>query len=287
MASPKSAAEPPSARAEFWIAIAGPVVSFALALFFTLLKPLAVGFPPLLALVTYLSYINGSLALFNLIPGYPLDGGRVFRAIVWGVTGDLHRATSIAGGVGRFIGFLFIIVGVSQVLGGNVINGLWIAFIGWFLESAAASQVQQQVVESLLAGHKVSDAMNNDYVEIPADTRLQELVDHHILAGGQRVFVVNAGDDVVGLVTLHHVKNVPQCQWATTTAAQVMVPVGRMKWIRPDAGLWAALKEMDSDGVNQLPVMVNSRVIGMLTREGVISFLNAVREVGYGQARIQ
>ena len=141
--------EPPSARAEFWIAVAGPVVSFALAVFFALLRPLFGGFPPLLALVTYLAYINASLALFNLIPGFPLDGGRVFCAVVWGMTGDLRRATVIAGGVGRFIGFLFIILGVSQVLGGNVINGLWIAFIGWFLESAAASQVQYQAMGML------------------------------------------------------------------------------------------------------------------------------------------
>jgi Zn-dependent protease len=271
-------AEPPSARAEFWIAVAGPAVSFALALFFALLQPLSGGFPPLLALVTYLTYINASLVLFNLIPGFPLDGGRVFRAIVWGVTRDLRRATVIAGGVGRFFGFLFIVLGVSQVLGGNVFNGLWIAFIGWFLESAAASQVQYQALESLLAGHKVSDAMHRNYREIPADTLLQELVDHHILASGQRVFVVKAGDDVVGLVTLHQVKEVPRCHWATTTAAQAMVPVGRMKWIRPDAGLSAALKEMDSDGVNQLPVVADNRVTGMLTREGILSFLSAVQE---------
>ena len=235
--------EPPSAWAEFWIAVAGPAVSFALAMFFALLRPLSGGFPPLLALFTYLAYINASLAIFNLIPGFPLDGGRVFRAIVWGVTGDLRRATVIAGGVGRFVGFLFILLGVSQVFGGNVVNGLWIAFIGWFLESAAASEVRGQELESLLAGHKASDAMSHNYLEVPADTVLQELVDHHILANGQRAFVVKAGDNVVGLVTLHNVKDVPRGQWATTTAAQAMVPVGRMKWTRPDASLGAALKE--------------------------------------------
>ena len=132
-------------------------------------------------------------------------------------------------------------------------------------------------MESLLAGHKASDAMNSNYLEVPADTVLQELVDHHILANGQRAFVVKAGDDVVGLVTLHDVKEVPRGQWATTTAAQAMVPVGRMKWTRPDASLGDALKEMDSDGVNQLPVMADSRVTGMLTREGIISFLGAVQ----------
>jgi Zn-dependent protease len=271
-------AEPPSARAEFWIAVAGPAVSFALAVLFALSGLLCKGFPPLLALVTYLSYINGSLALFNLLPGFPLDGGRVFRAVVWGMTGDLRRGTRIAGGVGRFMGFLFIMVGVSQALGGNVLNGLWIAFIGWFLESAAASEVQSQMVASVLAEYRVSDVMNRDYDEVPADTVLQELVDQCILVGGQRVFVVTTGDSMVDLVTLDQVKEVPRFQWPTTTVAQAMVPAGRMKWIRPDAGLDAAIREMDDNGVNQLPVMIDHRLTGMLTREGVSSFLGSVRE---------
>jgi Zn-dependent protease len=271
-------AEPPSASAEFWIAIAGPVVSFALAVLCTLSQPLTAGIPPLWALVTYLAYINRALALFNLIPGFPLDGGRVFRAIVWAVTRNLRRATVLAGSVGRFIGFLFIMLGVWQMFGGNLINGLWIAFIGWFLESAAAAQIQYQMVESLLAGHTVSDAMSTNYTEIPADAVLQELVDHHILASGRRAFVVKAGDDVVGLLTLHHVKEVPRSEWATTTAAQVLIPTGRMKWTRPSTGLWSALKEMDTNGVNQLPVMADNRMVGMLTREGIISLLAAIRE---------
>ena len=270
--------ESPSASAEFWIAIAGPIVSFLLALFFALLEPVSIIFTPLLALVTYLAYINLALAVFNLIPGFPLDGGRVFRAIVWGITGNLRQATIIAGGIGRIIGFLFIFSGVWQMLGGNLLGGLWIAFIGWFLESAATSQVQYQRLESLLSGHKVSDAMNTNYAEIPADIILQELVDHHILAGGRRVFVVKANDDVVGLLTLHRIKEVQRDAWPTTTASQVMIPAVQMKSTRPDALLWAALKEMDSDGVNQLPVMADGRMLGMLTREGIINFLSTVQE---------
>ena len=272
-------AEAPNAYAEFWIAIAGPVVSFALAVLFGLLRPLCGGLPPFLALVTYLAYINGSLALFNLLPGFPLDGGRVFRAVLWGATGDLGRATRIAGSVGRFVGFLFIILGVSQVLGGNVLNGLWIAFVGWFLDSAAASEVRSQMLESLLVGHKVSDVMSRDYDEIPAYMVLQVLVDQHILARGQRLFVVKAGDSVVGWVTLDQVKDVPRYEWPTTTVAQAMVPVGRMKWIRPDVDLVTALREMNTDGVDQLPVMADSRVTGMLTREGITTLLGAAHEL--------
>jgi len=273
-------AEPPSAVAEFWIAIAGPMVSFALAALFSLLQPIFTGIAPLLALAKYLAYINGTLSLFNLIPGFPLDGGRVFRAIVWGVTRNLRRATLIAANLGRVIAFLFIIAGVWQILAGNFGNGLWIAFIGWFLESAAVAQVRQQMVQGLLAGHTVSQAMSHDYTAIPADTTLQQLVDDHILETGRRCFMVKRGDETIGMLTLHHVKGVPRAEWATTTAAQAMSPTDQIKWTRPNAELWEALAEMDRDGVNQLPVMQDNRCSGMLSREDLVSFLRTVRELG-------
>ncbi|MFZ0737283.1 MAG: site-2 protease family protein, partial [Candidatus Acidiferrales bacterium] len=139
------AGEPPSASAEFLIAIVGPLTSFALAALFYFSEPLLVNIAPVFAIAKYLALINGILGLFNLIPGFPLDGGRVFRAIVWGVNKNFRRATLIAASTGRFFGFLFIFLGVWQALRGNVINGLWIAFIGWFLESAAGAQIQQQM----------------------------------------------------------------------------------------------------------------------------------------------
>ena len=212
-------AEPPSAGAEFWIAIAGPAVSAALAALFAALQFVVAPVAPLLALAKYMAYINASLALFNLIPGFPLDGGRVFRAIVWGATHDLRKATLIAANVGRAIAYLFILFGVWQILSGNVADGLWIAFIGWFLESAAVAQVQQQSMQDLLSGHRVLQAMDHNYVEVPASTRLQDLVDRHILGGGQRSFVVERGDNVVGLLTLPCVKEIPRDQWPTTTVA--------------------------------------------------------------------
>ena len=155
-------AEPPSAIAEFFIASAGPLVSLILAILFYAVQPLVAGIEPLLGLAKYLAYINLALVLFNLIPGYPLDGGRVFRAIVWAATGNMRRATLIAANVGRFFAFLFIFFGVWQMLNGNLTGGLWIAFIGWFLDTAASAQVQQVMVQSLasgpqsLAGHEPS-----------------------------------------------------------------------------------------------------------------------------------
>jgi Zn-dependent protease len=274
-------AEPPSAIAEFWIAIAGPITSFALAILFSLLQPLVSAFAPVLALAKYLAYINGTLGLFNLIPGFPLDGGRVFRAILWGTTHSLRKATLIAANVGRFIAYGFIGLGVWQMVTGNFGNGLWIAFIGWFLENAASSQIHQQTIHDLLDGHHVTDAMRRDYTSISPDVTLEKLITEHILGSGRRSLVVKQNDRIVGLLTLHNVKTISSSAWSTTTAAQVMIPVASMKWIRPEAELVDALGEMDRDGVNQLPVMAGDQIQGVLGRDDVISFLRTMSEFSH------
>jgi Zn-dependent protease len=272
--------EPPSAVAEFWIAVAGPAVSLALAIFFSALKPVTSGIEPLLGLVKYLAYINFALVIFNLIPGYPLDGGRMFRAIVWAVTKNMRRATLMAAKFGRFWGYLFIFTGVWRMFSGDFGGGLWIAFIGWFLDNAASAQIQQVMFQGLLAGHTVSQAMSGHCVAIPAELTLQQLVDKHILSGGQRCFLVNRGSDAVGLMTLHRIREVPRGEWQTTSAAQAMLPLDKLMRISPDKELSTALQQMDRDGVNQLPVMTDSRVVGMLSREDVITFLRTVQELG-------
>lgn len=273
-------AEPPSAVAEFLIAIAGPAVSFALAVFFYAVQPAVTGIQPLLGLAKYLAYINLALVVFNLIPGFPLDGGRVFRAILWAVTKNMRRATLIAANVGRFFGFLFIFVGVWQVFSGNIGGGLWTAFIGWFLDNAASAQVHQVVFQGLLAGHKVSQAMSSHCATAPGDLTLQQLVDEHVLVGSHRCFLITRGQDAVGLMTLHRIKEVPRREWATTSAADVMLPLDQLKRTDPDAELWTALQQMDRDGVNQLPVTRDNQVIGMLSREDVITFLRTLQELG-------
>jgi Zn-dependent protease/CBS domain-containing protein len=272
--------EPTSAMAQFWISVAGPAVSFALAGFFFLVRPAFANVAPLLALDKYLVYINIVLGLFNLIPGFPLDGGGIFRAVVWGISHNQRRATLIAANLGRFIAYLFIGLGVWQMFTGNFMNGMWIAFIGWFLESAAKGQVQQLALKDMLAGHTVSKAMNRHYTAIPADTTLQRLVDDHILGNGRRSFVVKRSNETVGLLTLHHIKEVPRSEWPTTTSAQAMIPIERTKRVQPDAELWTALEEMDRDGVNQLPVMGDGHIQGMLSREDVITFLRTLQELG-------
>ena len=180
------ATDAPNPRIEFWIAAAGPIVSFVLGLTFWELQPFFVDAVPFLVLTKYLAILNFVLGGFNLVPGFPLDGGRIFRSIMWRITGSFPRSTTIAAMTGRFFGFFFILAGVWQVLAGRIFDGLWIAFIGWFLENAAASQDQLQVVRDLLGGHKVCEVMSHDFPHIPGDVTLQELVDKNILAEGRR-----------------------------------------------------------------------------------------------------
>ncbi len=277
------ASEPPSAMAEFWIALAGPVVSFALAAFFTVLQSFAGTFEPFLALVKYLAYINGTLGLFNLIPGFPLDGGRVFRAIVWGIAHDLRRATFVAAGVGRFIAFLFILFGAWQILAGNLGGGMWIAFIGWFLESAAGSQLREQSMHDMLAGHTVRQVMSRNYALISGGMTLQQLVDYHILGSGQRYFVVQQGNDPIGLLTPKRIRAVPQLDWPATTAEQAMIPLTRVEQAQPDEDLWDALEEMDQDGLDELPVVAGSEVLGVLRRDDIIGYLRTLRDFASGK----
>lgn len=272
--------EPPSAKVEFVMALVGPLVSFALAGLFAGLSVVFASVAPVLALAKYLAYINGALGLFNLIPGFPLDGGRVFRALVWGVTNNLRRATVIAGNVGRVIGFLFILFGVYLVFTGNLINGLWLGFIGWFLERAAMSQVQQQQLHDMLAGRRVSQAMSTSYTSIQPETTIQSLVDRQVLGNGQRSFVVEEGGKMVGLLTLHDIKALPRDEWPSATAAQAMVPLAQVKRVAPTEELWPAIEEMNHDGVNQLPVMTDGHVEGMLRREDIIHYLRNLRDLG-------
>lgn len=273
------AGEPPSAGAEFLIAVVGPLTSLALAGICYGLEPALASFPPAVAVAKYLALINAMLGLFNLIPGFPLDGGRVFRAIVWAVNKNFRRATLIAASTGRFFGFLFIVLGVASALRGQVANGLWIAFIGWFLESAAGAQVQQQMVQGLLTGHKVFEVMGGDCVHVPAEEPLQQLIDQHVLAHGRRCFLVDRGGATVGMLTLHNIKEVPRASWPATTAGQVMIPMNKLSRIDSDADLTTALEKMGGDGINQMPVMRGNSLIGMLSRGDIVRYLQTLHQV--------
>jgi Zn-dependent protease len=272
--------EPSSPIAEFWIALAGPLVSFALAAVLGLLRTALAELPPLLALAKYLTYANFTLAVFNLIPGFPLDGGRIVRAVMWAVTRDLRRATVVAAHLGRGVSFLFIVLGVWQFVVGNYSTGLWIAVIGWFLETAARAEVRRQEIQGLLAGHCAAEAMANDHAAISPDTTLQQLVERSLLATGRRQFMIEGDHRAVGLLTLHQIQGVPRSEWPITPVARIMRPAAQVQSVEPDCELWTAFQEMEREGVSELLIMADDQILGMLTRKGILRFLCTVQELG-------
>ena len=277
------AAEPPSAGAEFWISVVGPLVSFALAAFFWEIEPLLAGELPWFEVVKYLALLNLILAIFNLVPGFPLDGGRVLRAVVWRATGAYQRATAAAALTGRFFGFVLIFWGVWEALRGNFIGGLWIAFIGWYLESAAGAQLQMEAAKSLMGTHRVADAMRRDFPRVGGGATLEEIAERLVTAGGSRYLVVSDSGGSQGLVTLGSIQSTPRPAWATTTAAQVMIPTDKLDTTSPETGLWEALEKMGRDGVNQLPVMQGGEIVGMLSREDILHTLRVLQTFAAGR----
>lgn len=273
--------EPASAGTEFLVAVAGPAVSLALTFLFGLvwlvIRPLS---QPLGALSLYLTYINGSLAFFNLIPGFPLDGGRILRAALWAWQGDLRRATRVASFVGQGVAYLFIFIGLWQILSGRWLNGLWVAFIGWFLDNAAQASYKQVAVREMLAGHTVREIMNWDCPSISPELPLDQVVHNYILATGRRCFPITEDKQALGLLTIHHIKEIPRHRWAEVTAREAMTPLAQLLTIGPDEELWHALQEMTEEGVNQLPVVEGGRLLGMLGRDNVLSFLRTRAELG-------
>lgn len=273
--------EPQTPTTEFLMAVVGPVTSLLLGGLLLAAGALLRGSLEFLAaLCLYLGEINISLGLFNLIPGFPLDGGRVLRSILWQRSRNLPRATRIASLVGQGVAYLFIVAGVWLIFTGQWSNGLWIAFIGWFLDNAAQSSYRQMAAKNMLAGHTVREVMTQDCHPLPLTMSLDELVRGHILATGRRCFPVVEDGQLKGLLTLHNVRGVAQARWASVTVEQVMTPLVELKAIGPDDGLWSAMQEMTEEGVNQLPVIAEDQLIGMLGRDHLVSFIRVRAELG-------
>jgi Zn-dependent protease len=275
------AKELPKSSAEFWIAIAGPITSFLLAAIFYGLEKISVGNQYLIAPFRYLAYINFILALFNLIPGFPLDGGRIFRAIVWAITKNLKKATTIAANVGRFFGFFFIMIGVFQIFQNNVVDGLWIAFIGWFLESAAISQIRRQSLDELLFGHQVHEAMSNDFGIVYPDSTIQEIIDNHFIGANRRSLFVKDENTIVGFLTPKQVNSVTISDRKNMTVKEVMIPVQNVIKVTSNSPLLDALKNIDENDMVEMPVIEDGNYIGILNRDGIIKFMLELHKLGH------
>nr|MBC7245569.1 site-2 protease family protein [Chloroflexota bacterium] len=273
--------EPQTAGGEFWMALVGPLTSLAIAAVSGFVWLVSRAFSPYLhALASWLAVINLSLALFNLIPGFPLDGGRIFRALVWAVTGNLRQATRIATNLGRLVAYGFILVGVVQLFSGNWVNGLWIAFIGWFLDHAATSSYQRVALREMLAGHKAREVMTTECQFIPPHLTLDTLVDEIILPSGRRCFPVQEGGQLYGLLTLHRISQVPRQAWGHTRVQDVMIPRVQLKTVHPDDELDVILERMTTEDVNQFLVLDEDELLGMVARDNLLNFIRVRSELG-------
>lgn len=258
---------------EFWIAIAGPLVSFALAgLFYVLSGPLESVSEQAAVAFAWLASINLIVGIFNMLPGFPLDGGRVFRAVVWGLSGNAVRGMQWALMGGRVVAFGLLLLGLYQVLAtGLLLNGLWLAAIGWFLLSAAEATARDFTLNQLLRGVTARDVLQRDVPTIPADTTIQEWIERYALASGQRSALVTDRDgEVVGLVTLGDCRKVPKEEWSSTRIGEVMTHQDALQVVSPHTGLGEVLRIMDSQSLNQVPVMEDRKLVGWIDRDRLL-----------------
>jgi Zn-dependent protease/CBS domain-containing protein len=269
--------------AELSIAIVGPLTSLALAGIFYGLHLLLANANQLLAasLMWWLAWINVLLAAFNLIPGFPLDGGRIFRAIVWQRAHDYHKATRIATKLGQGIAHAFIVGGVAFMFILQAwFNGLWLVSIGWFLNNAARASYQQVLLRDALVGVTAREVTDYASPLVSPHMTLTELVEQYVLPAGRDCFLISWGAELAGMVTLQQIKKIPRSHWATTTVQDIMTPANRLKVAYPDQDLLSVLQEMNGESTNHIPVADMGKVIGMINREDIARFLRARADFG-------
>jgi Zn-dependent protease len=273
--------EPESPSKEFSMALVGPLSSMIISLFFWAISLLVRDFSqPLWALTRYLALINLIIGIFNLIPGFPMDGGRVLRAIIWKITGNLRNSTRIASVTGQTIAFLFIVFGIFLIFSKALFNGVWMVFIGWFIHSAAARGYKQVVMKDMLKDIRAKDLMNREFEAVSPDLPLQELIEEHILKKRQRAFLVFDQGQLDGIICLDDVKAVPKEKWTTTRVGEIMTPKEKLETALPEDDGTSVLGKLTGKNVNQVPVVKGGKVEGILCRSDVLQFLQLRAELG-------
>jgi Zn-dependent protease/CBS domain-containing protein len=288
--------EPPSPGAEFLLAIVGPLTSIVLGVIFFVLGGLSAGtlvqevmpfmtglapLSPLAIILLWLGQVNILLGLFNLIPGFPLDGGRVLRALLWAATNHLRTATRWASWVGQAIGWLMIIAGLAMIFGTRIpffgtgfLGGLWLAFIGWFLNTAAIQSYQQVVIHDILEGVPVARLMRTTVPTVPATLSISDLVHEYVMRTDERAFpVLQDGDQLIGLVCLDDVRKVPREDWGTTRVRDIMTPLDQVAVVTPQEEAGEAFTVLTGRDVNQVPVVQDGHLVGMLRRRDILKWL--------------
>jgi Zn-dependent protease/CBS domain-containing protein len=267
---------------EFQIAGVGPLSSFFIALGFGALWYLGarLGMPPItLVAAQYLGFLNLILAIFNLLPGFPLDGGRLFRAMLWKLTGDLTRATRIATTAGQWFGFALVALGLLRAFQGFVLGGLWLVFIGWFLRNAAAMSYRQHLVQSMLEGVTARQAMTPAPQTVPAHVSLAELMDEFFMRQRHLAYPVLDGDRPVGIITLRQVRDVPREDWNQRSASDVMEPADERLTVGLDDAMTHVIEKLQASPVRRVLVLDDGHLEGILTANDVAGWLDRARQL--------
>jgi Zn-dependent protease/CBS domain-containing protein len=272
--------EPKNPRDEFVIAVVGPLTSLTLAGACALIAfGLRFGDSPPAAVVTYLALVNGLVGVFNLLPGFPLDGGRLLRAGLWFRLGDFVKATQWASLAGSGVAFILMGLGVVSIFTGNFLGGIWLIVIGWFLRSAAEASYRQVAMSEALQGVPVRAAVNRDIRPVPPDISPSDLVRDYVTAHTQRAFPVMEGDELLGIVTLSDLQKAARHEWEHTRVADIMTPRDALLTISTDDPMSEAIKLMSARDIHQLPVMEGGRFIGFITRGDVLRVMGVRAEL--------
>lgn len=273
--------EPRSPRDELLLAGVGPATNLGLAGVFGLGHLAArSASEPLADITLFLAGINLSLGLFNLIPGFPLDGGRMLRAVLWGARRDARWATRWASRSGRAIAGLFVLLGIYRASMGDWVGGLWVVFIGFFLDAASRSSYQQLTLRQLLDGHVAAEVMSKECHPVPPQLTLDVFVEHYLVGeGARRCYIVGTEENLVGLLTLGDLQKVPRNQWLTTHLRDIAMPLEHLRVVAPDTPLWTALQQMTAEGVNQMPVIDRGEMVGMISRDRLLSLIRRLSEL--------
>lgn len=294
--------EPASPMNEFLVTIVGPLTSFILGGAFLLLGigGIALGnvtttnmtellsrLGPVNTIFLWLGSVNILVGLFNLIPGFPLDGGRVVRSILWGITNDLKKATRWASWLGQGVAWLLIFAGMSMLfgiqipfLGTGFINGIWLIFIGWFLQNAAVQSYRRIVVQDILEDVPVKRLMNPNVPQVPADITIEEFVDNYLMQSDNRAFIVFEDENMLGLITIDDVRKLSTELRRTSLVRDVMTPSEKMIVVAPEEDVTDAFDRLQMKDVRQLPVVAGNEIVGLLRRKDIVRWLQFQSKTG-------
>jgi Zn-dependent protease/predicted transcriptional regulator len=276
--------EPSKAIQEFNIAIAGPLASFVLSGVFYALRSAFPSSEMIGAPAAYLGLANLALGAFNLAPGFPLDGGRIFRAIVWGITKDFSRATRVAGTSGKILAYGLMLFGAWRATHGELGTGTWLAFVGYYLLSAAQESVAQVAIRETLSGLRAADVMSQEIPTIARDISLEDY-GQEVIRTGRRCHLVVTDDRLVGMMNVHTLNSVPREEWAHMSVQAVMIPREKILWAAPEEPLLGLLERLLAADVNQMPVVSGAEsngthIIGMITRDSILRVIQTRTELG-------